>query len=71
MGKPIALQVMTAYGGGNSAVYLYINGMLVIYGYDADVDNGTTPSLFGIIPPGSSYMVTFSAGYIYNWSELR
>lgn len=71
-GKPIfvAAQSSTSPSNGQGIV-LSIDGISVGYGYFAYTTNQFGYTATGIVPPGSTYVVTVSATSIGSWYELR
>lgn len=68
-GKTIAVM---AVGSGVTNVYaqLTVNGV-VTYRGPFVTTGGVQSQVFGVIPPGASYVVSFSGSVLEAWSELR
>lgn len=67
-GRPISVAAYGGAGGANSTLSLVIDGFTIQAPNGAA---GVTTSVTGIVPAGSTYSVTISAGTINGWRELR
>ena len=67
-GKPIAIMVMPN-ANVNSKVTLTVNGV-VAFDFSLSASNTASPAT-AIIPPGASYVATFTGTTLVYWAELR
>ena len=71
-GKPIMVSVLSSTSPSNAqSILLTIGGITVSQGFLAISSQQFVSTVCGIVPNGSTYVVTVSATTISTWSELR